>query len=287
MQLLKRTWSATWRILLFLVGWALLFAPLIIPVVKRYAPHGGATPLGLRLYIEMVSVVSILIVAWAMLHFVDRRPFVSLGFARRYALRNTLFGLIIGFGMMAACIAVFYLCGWAKPDANAAFAGSALAVAALAMIANTVTQEVMVRGYVQQTIQRQFGVLSGVIISALFFLVLHLGAIQGAILPAISLFAAGILLGVCYAVTGNLWLPMALHFGWNFLQGPVLGETVSGQSVDAGWRLFHLAGPPLLTGGKFGMEGGLIAIIITILGTPIVLLAFSHRRRAETTRPKA
>jgi len=104
-----------------------------------------------------------------------------------------------------------------------------------------------------------------------------------AILPMISLFAAGILLGTAYAITGNLWLPIALHFGWNFLQGPVLGETVSGRANDAGWRLFHLTGPPLMTGGKFGVEGGLIAIIITILGTPIVLLAF--RRRIQTNTP--
>jgi len=176
-----------------------------------------------------------------------------------------------------------YFSGWATPDATAAFSGSALTLAALAMIANTVTQEVMVRGYVQQTIQRQFGVLRGVITSALFFLVLHLGAIQSAILPAISLFAAGILLGTAYAVSGNLWLPIALHFGWNFLQGPVLGETVSGQSIDAGWRLFRLAGPPMMTGGKFGVEGGLIAIIITILGTPVVLHAYRNRSRSAIT----
>jgi membrane protease YdiL (CAAX protease family) len=162
---------------------------------------------------------------------------------------------------------------------------SALTLAAFAMIANTVTQEVIVRGYVQQPIRRQFGVLSGVIISALFFLVLHLGAIQGAILPAISLFAAGILLGTAYAASGNLWLPIALHFGWNFLQGPVLGETVSGQSLGAGWRLFRLAGPPLMTGSKFGVEGGLIAIVITILGTPIVFFAFRTRCRSATTTP--
>jgi membrane protease YdiL (CAAX protease family) len=277
MLLLRHIWAVTRRILVFLGGWTLLTAPLIIPAVKKYAPHGGATPLGLRLYIEIVSVVSILIVAWLMLHFIDRRSFVSLGLARRYALRDSLFGLIIGLGMMTACIGILYFYGWATPDATVAFSGSALALAAFAMIANTVTQEVMVRGYVQQTIQRQFGVLSGVIISALFFLVLHLGAIQGAILPAISLFAAGILLGTAYAASGNLWLPIALHFGWNFLQGPVLGETVSGQSLDAGWRLFHLVGPAMMTGGKFGIEGGLIAIIITILGTPIVVLAFRNR----------
>jgi CAAX protease family protein len=231
------------------------------------------------LYIEIVSVLSLLLVAWLMLRLIDRRPFVSIGFVLRHATGDTFIGLFIGLGMMTACIAVIYFCGWAKPEAGAAFSRSALALAALAIIANTITQEVMVRGYVQQTVQSRFGVLSGVVVSALFFLALHLGAIQGAILPMISLFAAGILLGSAYAVTGNLWLPIALHFGWNFLQGPVLGEAVSGQSLGAGWRLLHLAGPPLMTGGKFGVEGGLIAIIITILGTPIVLLIYRQRLR--------
>lgn len=252
-------------------------APLIIPAAKRYAPSGTATPLGLRLYFEIVSVFIVLVVVWLVFHFIDRRPFRSLGFVPQHALRDTVTGLIIGLGMMTACIAVLYFCNWAQPEANAPFSGSALALAALAMAANTVTQEIMVRGYVQQTIQRQFGVVNGVIFSALFFLMLHLGAIRGAILPAISLFAAGILLGTAYAVSGNLWLPMALHFGWNFLQGPVLGENVSGQTLDAGWRLFHLAGPRVMTGGEFGIEGGWIAIVITALGTPVVLLAYRRR----------
>jgi hypothetical protein len=113
----------TWRILVFFAGWTLLTAPLIIPAVKKYAPNGGATPLGLRRFIEIVSVVGILIVAWLMLHFLDRRPLASLGFARRYAVGDILFGLIMGLGMMTACIAVLYFCGWAKPDMTFSFSG--------------------------------------------------------------------------------------------------------------------------------------------------------------------
>ena len=283
MLALKRLWSVIWRVLVFLVGWAILCVPFTIPVLIKYAPN-GALPLGLRLYIESVTLVAILISAWLMLRFFDRRPFVTLGFARHHAVRDSLFGLIIGLGMMTACFAILYFCGWTKPNTSDAFSGWALALATLAMILNTASQEVMVRGYVQQTIQGRFGLLSGVIGSAVFFLALHLGAIQGAILPTVSLFAAGILLGTCYAVSGNLWLPLALHFGWNYMQGPVLGLTVSGQTLDSGWRLFKLIGPPLMTGGKFGVEGGVIAIFITILGTPIVLFAFrSHRIQTATS----
>lgn len=277
MQLLLRIWSVIWRILLFFAVWALLLTPFTIPVINKFAPHGGTAPVWLQPYLEVVSLITILIAAWLMLRFVDRRPFLSLGFMTLHAFRDSMIGLAIGSGMMTACIAILYFAGWAIPEASTGFQASVLAFAAVATIANTAMQEVMVRGYVQQTIQEQFGVLNGIVFSALLFLALHLGAIQGAILPMISLFAAGILLGTAYVVTGNLWLPIALHFGWNFLQGPILGETVSGRANTTYWRLFHLTGPSLMTGGKFGIEGGLIAILITILGTPIVLLLFRRR----------
>jgi uncharacterized protein len=287
MQLLKRIWKVTWRIVVFLGIWAVLLTPLTIPVMQKFAPPpGGETALWLQPYIEIVSLASVLLAAWVMVRFIDRRPFLSLGFAPRHALRDSAIGLLIGLGMMTACIAILYFCGWAIPESAAGFSSSLLAVAALAMIANTVMQEVIVRGYAQQTIQKEFSVLDGVIFSAFFFLVLHLGAIQGAILPMISIFAAGVLLGSAYAVTGNLWLPIALHFGWNFLQGPVLGEVVSGRGHQTGWRLFHLVGPPLMTGGKFGIEGGLIAIVITILGTPFVLMVYRNRNNPSASGSK-
>jgi membrane protease YdiL (CAAX protease family) len=279
MKFLQRTWTTTWRIVVFIVLWAALSAPLIIPAIKKYVPPSGAPPLPIRLYIEIVCAVTILIAAWVVLRFIDRRSFVSLGFARRNLIRDSLIGLMTGLGMMAVGVAFLYVFGWLRWDATTAFSGSALMLATAAMLANTLTQEVLVRGYVQQTIQSQFGVRAGVIFSALFFLALHLGAIQNQLLPAISLFAAGILLATAYAVSGNLWFPIALHFGWNFLQGPVLGQAVSGQAVDAGWRLFQLDGPALMTGGNFGIEGGLIAIAITILATPFVLMTYPRRRQ--------
>ena len=48
---------------------------------------------------------------------------------------------------------------------------------------------------------------------------------------------------LAYTTMGNLWLPIALDFGWNYLQGPILGLTVSGQSLDSGWQLVKLQGP--------------------------------------------
>lgn len=279
MELLKRIWSVSWRILVFLVLWAGASSIFILPVINKYGPpQGSALSLSLRLYIETATLLTILLAAWLMVRFIDRRPFVSLGFGSEHAMRDSLIGLAVGLGMMASCVALLLGFGWAAWSMSGSFAGTALGVATLAMLLNTVTQEVMVRGYVQQTIQSRFGTLTGVIVSSIFFFALHLGAIRGQLLPAISLFAAGILLATCYAVTGKLWLPIALHFGWNVLQGPVLGEAVSGQALDAGNQLLKIAGPALMTGGNFGIEGGVIAIAVTMLGTPLILLMYRKRQ---------
>jgi membrane protease YdiL (CAAX protease family) len=280
MNWLKAILTASWKILLFLILWGVLYAPLLLPAVKRLQQTGGIDSPPVRLYFEVTGAMTILIAAWVMRRFVDKRPFTSLGFTPDHIARDSLIGLAIGLGMMALSVAVLWFAGWAVPQASVPFSSSVLALVGVAMLFNTVTQEVLVRGYIQQTLQSGFGRVLGVVISAFIFMLLHLGAIKGAPLPALNLFAAGILLGVAYVVTNNLWLPVALHFGWNFLQGPVLGLTVSGQSVDSGWRVFRLSGPALFTGGAFGMEGGLIATATTVLGIVTLLLLRSPRAKA-------
>jgi uncharacterized protein len=272
MKFLKALWSAAWKIAVFITLWGILYAPLVIPVANRLGQTEGGSSLLARLYYEITGAITILLVAWVMVRFIDKRSFISLGFAPNHIIQDVLIGLGIGIGMMVVSVAVLWLLGWAAPQAVLGFSGRVLIMTGLAMLINTVTQEVLVRGYPQQTLQSHFGSVPAIILSAILFTALHLGAIKGTLLPAINLFAAGLLLGIAYAVTKNLWLPIALHFGWNFLEGPVLGLAVSGQSVDSGWRVFRLEGPPIFTGGAFGLEGGLVATATTVLGIAALLL---------------
>jgi uncharacterized protein len=279
MNWLRRAWSTIWRIAAFVVLWGALYTPLLVAGIGTFQQTGAMDSPLARLYLELTGAVTILIAAWVMARFVDRRSFLSLGFATERVLPNVLLGLGIGLGMMAVSVSVLWSAGWAIPQPAVRISLGTLVLVGIAMVANTVTQEVLVRGYIQQTLESQFGSIAAVVISALIFTLLHIGAIQGAPLPAINLFAAGILLGSAYAVAGDLWLPIALHFGWNFLQGPVLGLTVSGQSVDSGWRVFRLDGPTIFTGGAFGLEGGLVATVTTVLGIVALLLLRPPRRR--------
>ena len=72
---------------------------------------------------------------------------------------------------------------------------------------------------------------------------------------------AGVLLGGAYMLTRSLWLPTGLHAAWNFTQGAVFGVPVSG-SPATGLVRATLSGPELLSGGGFGLEASVIALVI-------------------------
>ena len=84
---------------------------------------------------------------------------------------------------------------------------------------------------------------------------------------------AGVLLGAAYMVTRSLWLPMGLHAAWNFTQGEVFDVPVSGID-EHGLVTAQMSGPPLLSGGNFGLEGSIIGLTIaTAAGLWLVWLA--------------
>src|SRR5229473_440948 len=98
MKLLKAMWSATWKIAVFLTLWGVLYAPLLVPVANRLGQTGNLSSSVARLYFEIAGAITILLAAWAMTRFIDRRSFVSLGFMPDNIVRDVLVGLGIGLG---------------------------------------------------------------------------------------------------------------------------------------------------------------------------------------------
>jgi hypothetical protein len=87
---------------------------------------------------------------------------------------------------------------------------------------------------------------------------------------------AGILLAGAYVVSRRLWLPIGLHFGWNFALGGIFGLAVSGNRVE-GWLQCRLEGPEWLTGGIFGLEASLVTIIMGLLVGGLFFAVASRR----------
>jgi CAAX protease family protein len=146
-----------------------------------------------------------------------------------------------------------------------------------AAILAAVGEELAFRGGLFRILEESFGTATALAISAALFGLLHALNPGATILSTVAIaLEAGVLLGAAYALTRNLWLPMGLHLGWNFTEGGIFGVSVSGGSAIKGFFSVSLAGHPVLTGGKFGPEASVIAIVVC-LALAIVLLALTVR----------
>jgi membrane protease YdiL (CAAX protease family) len=265
-----------WKSTAFFLLWSILYFPFVVWL----APNLESAPLNLRLYFDATGALTILIAAWVLVSFVDRRSFSSLGFAPTHFFRDSVLGILIGIAWLTLALTIMWLFGWLALQTTGQLDLSTLATAAIAMMLNTVIQELLARGYIFQTIQSQSNASWTVIVTSIIFVLYHAAGLQGSWLAALNIFCAGALFGIVYSVTGNLWLPIAIHFAWNFLLGPVLGLSVSGQDLANSWHVFTLNGPTLFTGGNFGVEGSLIVTLVTLLGIFVLLRWYPRQSTA-------
>jgi hypothetical protein len=116
------------------------------------------------------------------------------------------------------------------------------------------------------------GTWIAILISSAFFGASHAFNPGATITSSIAIaLEAGVLLAAAYVLTGRLWFPMGLHAGWNFSEGSLYGLSVSGFTAKNALTHGILQGPLILTGGAFGPEASIIAVILC-LGTAVLLL---------------
>jgi len=133
-------------------------------------------------------------------------------------------------------------------------------------------EEYIFRGIIFKLSEEMVGTWIAIVIQAALFGLVHGGNVNA---TAFSTFAiaieAGILLVAVYMLTRRLWMAIGVHFAWNWVQGPFFGIPVSGHDING---LFETTvnGPEILTGGAFGAEASIVALIICTLVGLIFLL---------------
>ena len=146
------------------------------------------------------------------------------------------------------------------------------------MAAAAVTEEVLFRGVLFRIIEEKIGTYLSLLLTGVAFGAIHLfndeATLWGALAIAVE---AGFMLAACFAATRNLWVPIGLHFAWNFLLAGIFSLTSSGNGLGKGLLEVTLSGPEVFTGGEFGPEGGVAAVGAGVLLT-LVFLVVAHRR---------
>jgi len=139
-------------------------------------------------------------------------------------------------------------------------------------------EELISRGYYLINLSEGLGRFWGVLLSSAIFGLAHLGNPNASWVATFGIFMGGLFFAYSCLGSGQLWLPIGLHIGWNFSQGVIFGFPVSGLGIYPLTRV-EFAGPALWSGGAFGPEAGLILFPGLLLGFVLTYLYLTFLRR--------
>jgi uncharacterized protein len=147
------------------------------------------------------------------------------------------------------------------------------------MIIIAFAEELVFRGYILNNLMQSMNKWIALLLSAVIFSLFHSNNPSVAPLPLINLFLGGLLLGVNYIYTKNLWFGILLHFSWNYYQGSVLGYGVSGLTLPS-LAQHQRTGSEWLTGGAFGFEGSVVCALLCVLAA--IFLAWTYEKKIKS-----
>lgn len=206
---------------------------------------------------------------------IDRRSIKSLGFQWKNFQPDAFTGLCLAIALLGAgSLMLLGMRNLEWTDVHFKPADVFIGLVLMAMIA--LTEEMVFRGYILNNLMESMNKWMALGVSAALFMLAH-GTNPGiTFIAAINLFLAGLLLGVNFIYTRNIWFAVFFHFSWNFLQGPVLGYEVSGLPLQSVLQP-SLQGPWYLTGGSFGLEGSFVATGLFALALLLFYTVYEKR----------
>jgi uncharacterized protein len=276
------------RVLIFLIGFVavlILITRFVLPWLPtpgsssptQETEETGTAQFSLFVTLTITSLASYLLVL-IFRRFVDGQTVNSLGFQLKgytaHAAAGFLLGLVlIGIGTLALILTKNF--EWIDMQADP----SQLFLTMGLMVIIAVGEELAFRGYILGNLMDSMNKWIALVLSAFIFSLFHSNNPAIDVIPLVNLFLGGLLLGINYIYTRNLWFGILFHFTWNFYQGGMLGYDVSGLRLHS-LLLHERTGEGWLTGGNFGFEGSVICTVLCIIAT--VLLAWIYEKK---TRP--
>ena len=204
----------------------------------------------------------------------EHRPVSEL--APRAAVPQVTAGIVVGLGLFSSVLAFLYLLGYVDHVQFGGLAG--LTTQASASLGAAVGEEVLFRGAIFRITEEWLGTTAALIVSAVLFGAAHGLNSSATLIGVVAIgLEAGVLLGIAYSASRSLWLPIGMHFGWNFSEGGLFGAPVSG-GHSHGLVSVTLQGPVYLTGGAFGPEASIVALAACLI-VATALGIYSVRRR--------
>ncbi len=252
--------TAIWKSILFLAIFALTIGVLVLPYMKFIDKHLAISIS--RLGQDIITILPVLFASWVMTKYFDKRKLATIGLENKNISTDIIIGTILAIFWVAISFLGQYIFGTLERTSTIHSFKATFIFYTIALFINAASQELLCRGFLFQTIRTNVGLKTAVITTSLVFLLMHGGALQAGIIPSLNVFGAGVIFAIAFYKTGQLWLPIALHFGWNFIYSSILYKPISGYD---GLQLFLTKGSELLAGGQNGVEATIITTVTIIV----------------------
>lgn len=229
-------------------------------------------------FLDLLSFIPILAVTIFFTKKINRRSLKSLGFFREHLFREYSLGVAIGAIELVLVLVGCLLTKSLSITVNQRIDWGTIILLLIGFSIQGLTEEVLCRGYLMNAISSKKGVWAGIIGNSIFFSLLHGLNPNISVIALFNLFLAGILFSVLFYWTDNIWLVGGAHMIWNFLLGPVFGIEVSGQNF--GQSIFTTtinSAHSLLNGGNFGLEGGLMYTVVSVILIGVLWIIFNRK----------
>jgi membrane protease YdiL (CAAX protease family) len=218
-----------------------------------------------------------LLVLWVFMKYVDKERFINIGLHIKNRKKDFIVGIGLGILIMGIGYELLVLLDEISFD-KIVFEPVNILISIVLFTCVAIMEEFLFRGYILRNLMISFNKYIALIISSILFALIHGMNPNMDGFSAMSLFLAGILLGITYIYTKNLWFPIALHLSWNLFQ-TLFGFNVSGQDFYSVIE-FKIHENNLLNGGAFGMEGSILSIIANVLIIMGVIIYYTKNKES-------
>ena len=272
------------RALLYLIGVSAIvytfqfFGEAIMNQFKVGTENGDAAILNFAILYGLMG-ICVIAFTWAMRNFIDRKSFESLGFTIKGYSNEAGLGFFGALAILGIGSLILVATG------NISFISASVDISPLLleiamMVVVAFVEELLFRGYLLNNLLQSMNKWLALAICSILFALFHGSNPDVTVFAIVNILLAGILIGLNYIFTRNLWFGICFHFAWNYFQGPVLGYDVSGLKITSIFQQ-TVTGPPVWTGGTFGFEGSLLCPLLFVLA--IVIFALLFRKRYPTS----
>ncbi|MDU1984573.1 MAG: type II CAAX endopeptidase family protein [Streptococcus parasanguinis] len=247
-------------------------------LVEFFSPGNGTASIQeffyhYLLYYELFSFVIILFLFIFWVKVIEKNALSSLGFVKRNWLKYLVWGILLSLLQMGVIALVYQVGGIGSFELNELSLEPILFILGLFpfWLLQGGTEEVATRGWLLTRIAARTNLPLAIVISSSLFGILHMGNAGVTFLSVLNIILDGVLAGLLFIYTDSIWLVVAQHGTWNYVQGNLLGFQVSGTGADASIFSFTMGdGPVWLTGGAFGAEGSIITTLVLLVSLVIV-----------------